>query len=195
MSELVVALAGGAIGSVLTTLARYSAVPAEVRQHDRQIAEIDADLDRFAADEYARLRNAVLPQFLNPDAKQRMTFQQQPGKQPQMRAKEWIVVVAASIQLYRDHENAQIGRYREIVASENLAHRIWRMTESKLVPQLQTPPVAARFIDRWWTLRTSTAERAHMPDPRQRSIAAATKSLDKERAEIEQEREGGDGAS
>jgi hypothetical protein len=50
---------GGAAGSVLTLLARYAAVPAEVDQHDRQVADIDRDPDRFAADAYASLRNVV----------------------------------------------------------------------------------------------------------------------------------------
>src|SRR5271168_1133345 len=56
-----VAIVGGAAGSGLTLVARYAAIPSEVRHHDRQIGDIDRDLDRYAADEYTRLRNAVLP--------------------------------------------------------------------------------------------------------------------------------------
>lgn len=76
-SQLVIALAGGAVGSVLTAVStaviRYGAVPAEVRHNDRQVADIDRDLDRFAADEYARLRNVELPKLLSRDGLEKWT--------------------------------------------------------------------------------------------------------------------------
>lgn len=57
--SLLVAVAGGAVGSVLTILARYGAVPAEVRQHDQETTDMDRDLNRFAADESARLMGVI----------------------------------------------------------------------------------------------------------------------------------------
>jgi hypothetical protein len=52
---VLIAVAGGAAGSVLTLLARTVKVPAEVSHHDRSIQDIDADLERFIADEHTRL--------------------------------------------------------------------------------------------------------------------------------------------
>jgi hypothetical protein len=186
VNELVTALAGGAIGSLITAGVRYAAIPSEVRQHDRQIAEIDWDLDRFAADEYARLRNVVLPEVLPPTGVTHLVLEPN-ARTPPERAKQYTNAIAYSIQLYRDHEHGRITQYVDIVASEKWAHKVWRLIESRPIPSLKTPLSAARFLDRWWTLRVSSSERAHLPDPRQRTIAAAEKSLDKECAELEQE--------
>jgi len=46
-----VAIVDGAAGSILTLLARYAAVPAEVDQHDRQVADIAATLKPSARGE------------------------------------------------------------------------------------------------------------------------------------------------
>jgi hypothetical protein len=185
--SLLVALAGGAIGSALTTLSRYSAVPSEVRQHDRQIAEIDADLDRFAADEYARLRNVELPQLLSPQLVQTLTASGGNAMDSKTKAKQWALLISFSMQLYRDHENGRLADYREIIGSETRGHWLYRKLRRKPVAALKTPSLATTFLDRWKTLSVSTHEKAHMPDPRKRSIAQATQQLDAESERVKAE--------
>lgn len=91
-----------------------------------------------------------------------------------------------SMQLYRDHENGQLAKYAEIIASDKRAHWLWRKALKRPVPDLRTPAIAADFLDRWTALRVSTHERPHMPDPRKRSIAYAMSALDLEDADREQ---------
>jgi hypothetical protein len=182
-SQLVIALAGGAVGSVLTAVStaviRYGAVPAEVRHNDRQIAEIDRDLDRFAADEYTRLRNVELPKLLHQGGLEKWTAA---SDRSITMAREWALMISWSMQLYRDHENAQMTTYREIVASEGRLHWAYRRIHPrhKRLAELTTPERAAAFLDRWRKLTVASGEKVHMPDPRNRSIAHAMHLLDQE---------------
>jgi hypothetical protein len=52
LGALGIALAGGSVGAVLTLLA---GVPEQVRHHDRQVEEYDADLAQWVSDEMVRL--------------------------------------------------------------------------------------------------------------------------------------------
>lgn len=178
MSQLVTAIAGGAVGSIFTVAIRYAAVPSEVRHNDRQIVDIDRDLDRFAADEYARLRNA-LPRLLDQRGLERFTATSDRSKGL---AREISLAVSWSMQLYRDHENAQLTAYRELVASEKWLHWLYRRLHPSYKPiaKLTTPERAATFLDRWRTLTVSSREKLYMADPRKRSIEAATQLLDRE---------------
>jgi hypothetical protein len=175
---------GGTVGSVLTLAGRYASMPAEVRHHDREIAEIERDLDRFAADEYARLRNVLLPQLLGPSIER---FSMQSQRAPNAKLRDHVAMVSWSMQLYRDHENAQLGRYQDIRASETWAHWLYRSLRRKPIPALETPKRAAAFLDRWPTLRVSSSEKPHMPDPRRRSIAQAMADLDTQAAEMSED--------
>lgn len=184
--SLLVAIAGGAVGSAITLAGRYAAVPSEVRHHDRQIAEIDQDLDRFAADEYARLRNVVLPQLLS--SKMVQTFSATGGNafDSKTKAKEWALMISFSMQLYRDHENARLADYREIIGAEKLAHSVYRRIRHRPLRELESPEQAAAFLDRWKSLTVATHEPAHMPDPRKRSMAQALAALDREQENASQ---------
>jgi hypothetical protein len=95
---------GGVAGSVLTVLACYAAVPAEVDQHNRQVADIDDDLDRYAADEYARLRNVALASLAPEPGIEKMTVQPDLSK---VLAHQRNLVVSASMQFYRDEQTAR----------------------------------------------------------------------------------------
>jgi hypothetical protein len=178
MSQLVTAIAGGAVGSIFTVAIRYAAVPSEVRHNDRQIIDIDRDLDRFAADEYARLRNE-LPKLLGGQRLERFTATSDRSKGL---AREMSLAISWSMQLYRDHENAQLTIYRELMASEKWLHWVYRQLDPRHKPiaKLTTPERATVFLDRWRTLTVSSGEKLHMPDPRKRSIEAATQLLDQE---------------
>jgi hypothetical protein len=172
-----VAIVGGAAGSVLTLLARYAAVPAEVDQHNRQVADIDRDLDRFAADAYASLRNVVLAGLAPEPGIERMTVQPNRSK---VIAHQVSLSVSASMQLYRDEQTARTREHRGIAASEGRVHWIYRRIRPGLSPlaELATPARAKAFLDRWPGLPISRS--MHMPDPRDRSIEAACRLLDEE---------------
>jgi len=62
-SELLSALAGGAIGAVLAGLGfvavRLSAVPGDVARHDRRAAALDEGLERWVADDHRKLRQEL----------------------------------------------------------------------------------------------------------------------------------------
>lgn len=180
MSQLVTAIAGGAVGSIFTVAIRYAAVPSEVRHNDRQIVDIDRDLDRFAADEYARLRNE-LPKLLNQGGQRLERFTATSDRSKGL-AREMSLAISWSMQLYRDHENAQVTIDRELMASEKWLHWLYRQLHlrHKPIAKLTTPERAAVFLDRWRTLTVSSGEKLHMPDPRKRSIEAATQFLDLE---------------
>jgi hypothetical protein len=172
-----VAVVGGAAGSLLTLLARYAAVPAEVDQHDRQVADIDSDLDRYAADEYARHRNVALAALAPKPRIERMTVQPDRSK---VLAHQFSLAVSASMQLYRDERTARTGEHREVATSESWLHRTYRRLHRHCGPlaELKTPERAQAFLNRWPALPISRA--MHMPDPRGRSIEAACRLLDEE---------------
>jgi hypothetical protein len=185
--SLLVAVAGGAVGSVLTLAGRYSAVPSEVRHHDRQIAEIDRDLDRFAADEYARLRNVELPELLDSRMKMNLTADGGNGMGSKARAKLWSLKLSWSMQLYRDHENGQLAKYQDIIASEGRVHWLYRRLGQHPIATLETPALAAAFLDCWKKIKIASNESAHMPDPRTRSIELAMTMLAAEAKQPEPE--------
>jgi hypothetical protein len=180
-----VLVAAGAAGSVLTMLTRYTAIPAQVRHHDRQVADIDGDLDRFAADECARLMSIVyairFPNHTEDDGRPKVVVALECGQ-----------AVARSMQLYRDEETARIRERRELAASEGWAHWTWRRLHPRLGPfsALSTPERAACLLDRWIELVPYKAgQRDYRFDPRKRSINDMTVLLDKY-----QEDEAGTGA-
>jgi hypothetical protein len=165
-----VAIAGGAAGSVLTLLARYAAVPAEIRHHDRQVADIDRDLDRYTADEYVRLRT-VLYEI------------KRPGGEPAQLAPELVAYKLAlattwSIHLYRDEETGRLRQYRDLAASEGWAHWVVRRLHPRLdaIAPLATPARAAVFVDDWRKL-VPEPWGAKLLDPRQRTIGGVSTLL------------------
>jgi hypothetical protein len=95
-----VLVAAGAAGSALTMLARVTIVPAQVAAHDRRIADIDVDLDRYVADEYVRLAFA-LREIRFPGGEDSQAPQREVSR-------DCAIAVVRSTQLYRDEENARI---------------------------------------------------------------------------------------
>jgi hypothetical protein len=168
-----VLVAAGAAGSVLTMLARVTSVPSEVAAHDRRIADIDADLDRYVADEYVRLafdlREIRFPGGEDSPAPQREI------------SRACAIAVVRSTQLYRDEENARMRELREMVAPEGLAHRAWRRLARRPIAALTTPDRASRVLDKWQTLVPSYGGEekiVRLIDPRERTIAKVAPELD-----------------
>jgi hypothetical protein len=62
-TDLLIALAGGAVGAVLTAALAFGAhvvaVPDEVQQHDREVAERTEDLETWVADRDRALRRQL----------------------------------------------------------------------------------------------------------------------------------------
>jgi hypothetical protein len=168
-----VLVAAGAAGSALTMLARVTIVPDQVAAHDRRITDIDLDLDRFVADEYVRLAFA-LREIRYPGG-------EDSEAPPREVSRECAIAVVGSTQLCRDEENARVREKREMVASEGLAHRIWRRLARRPVAALTTPERASRVFDRWQTLVPSYGGEekiVRLIDPRERTIAKVAPDLE-----------------
>ena len=168
-----VLVAAGAAGSALTILARVTTVPSEVAADDRRIADIDTDLDRFAADEYVKLA-FELSEIRHPGGDEL----QAPNRQI---SRDCALAVVRSTQLYRDEENARIRERREMVVSEGRAHRFWRWLFRRPITDLKTPDRAAQLLDKWQTLVPSYGEKARVVrliDPRGRTIARVMPELE-----------------
>jgi hypothetical protein len=166
-------VAAGAAGSALTLLARVTIVPAEVATHDRRIADIDIDLDRFVADEYVRLAfNLREIRFPGGEDSQ---------APPREVSRECALAVVASTQLYRDEENARTREMREMIASEGLTHRAWRRLTRRPIVALTTPNRASQVLDKWQTLVPSYGGEEkiiRLIDPRGRTIATVAPELE-----------------
>ena len=167
-----VLVAAGAAGSVLTMLARYAAIPSQVRHHDRQVADIDQDIDVFAADEISRLMDLVF--------RIRFPNQELPKVAKPVIAYECAQAVGASMQLYRDWEKTRLREYRELIASEGWAHRAWRKLHPRRreIAKLCTPTRAAKLLDLWPSLVPHAHKVGEDFDPRVRSIRYMTTLLD-----------------
>ena len=130
-----VLVAAGAAGSALTLLARVTTAPAIVAAHDRRIEDIDTDLDRYVADEYVRLA-FTLREIRFPGGEDSQLPQREISR-------ECALAVVQSTQLYRDEESARMREMREMVASEGLAHRVWRRLARR--PYLHTDNAGSRI--------------------------------------------------
>ncbi len=168
-----VLIAAGAVGSALTMLARLSAVPGEVISHDRSVEDVDNDLNRFAADEYVRLafrlREIRFPGGEDPAVSEREV------------SRECAIAVVQSTQLYRDEQTARIREVRDILASETLAHRLWRNVRGRPVRVLETPALATELLDKWQTLVPAFDDGQRLVrliDPRERTIGRVAPELE-----------------
>ncbi len=165
-------IAAGAAGSALTLLMGVTSTPSDVAAHDRRIADIDTDLDRYAADEYVRLafnlREIRFPGGQDSQAPEREI------------SRQCALAVVASTQLYRDEENTRIREMREMLAEESSIHRTWRWLTRHPVAALRTPENASKLLDRWQTLVPSYGGEekiVRLIDPRERTIATVAPEL------------------
>jgi hypothetical protein len=166
MDDLIIALAGGAIGSALTTVARLSAVPGEVVLHDRLIADRDADLERYVVDEYLRLVFTLVV-----DLDQKGREQGWPNGELEI-AK--MRTVDASIHAYRDEELRAERARLDLLGRESWAHWLWRRRRpwKKVLPrELEIPTRAVALIDKWGKLApTKDGKQYTITDPRKRTL-------------------------
>jgi hypothetical protein len=144
-SDLLAAIIGGAIGVVITALARALGVPSDARTHDAAIADRDDALATWVAD-----RNYVLARdskaIRNP--KQATTESARSAELHQMDL-EIADLRTAALHEYRDEERrARLAR-STILASEGWGHRLWRRLASSAAPELDTPENATPVLDSW----------------------------------------------
>jgi hypothetical protein len=112
------ALAGGAIGTILTWLARVVVVGQEIKANERALRTLDNHLETWVADETVRLRRALRAITSEMSARGLLTSGEH-GYQVAL-AKE------AALQAYRDQERTARTRAADILASEWRFHRLAR---------------------------------------------------------------------
>jgi hypothetical protein len=181
---LLAAIIGGSIGSGLTMLA---GVPAEVRQHDRQVREADKSLSQWVADECVRLErdlNRVL-------AEMSAEGQRYSGALGNALA----AAKEQTLHAYRDQETQSERRRDEVRAAEGWRHVLWRrLTRRGGLPELSTPQRAEPILDDWRADATY-ADIAPTPvnDPTRRTLDQALEKLGEDRQHGDDERDDGDG--
>lgn len=68
-----------------------------------------------------------------------------------------------------------------LVASEGVAHRVWRRLARRPIAALTTPDLASRVLDKWQTLVPSCGGEENIVrliDPRKRTIAEVAPELE-----------------
>jgi hypothetical protein len=179
---LLAAIIGGAIGVVITALARALGVPSEVRSHDAAIADRDDQLATWVAD-----RNYVLGK-VSTGIRDRPTtpppdVHPATGHQFVTTPHQMDVAIASergtALHEYRDEERrAKLDR-AQILATEGWGHRLWRKLTSNPAPELHTPEKATLVLDSWRTQSSMSAE--HRPvwpdDATKRTLDDAIKNV------------------
>lgn len=176
-----IALAGGAVATVLAYIGRFLAVPGEIESNDRAVLERDQDLESWLADENVRLKRR-LTRIRNELAARGM-FQSGEYAHLLNLAKE------RAIHAYRDQERQARRDVARIHQRENWMHGVWR--QITLTPQavLTVPVYANELLDAWATPPTKHLATGDQPvpldDPRQRTLGQALDEVRQSVADFE----------
>ncbi|HSJ17223.1 MAG TPA: hypothetical protein VK920_03950 [Solirubrobacterales bacterium] len=139
MEPLVAALAGGAAGAAIATLAR---VPWMVRSHNRLVGEYDEELGNWVADESVRLQREL--------KRTTRRFAESGSQGERAHAEALAQVKEESLRAYRDSELAAKHRRAVLRDSEGWQHDLWRwMTVRGQLPPLRMPRKVKPLIDTW----------------------------------------------
>jgi hypothetical protein len=161
-----IALAGGAIATILGFVARFLAVPSEIAMNDRTARERDQDLEQWLADEHVRLKRQ-LERIRNKLAAKGLFYSGSYGVALNL-AKE------AAIHAYRDQERQARRDVALIRDREHWPHGIWRWLTSQSPAQLKVPDRAGEVLDAWATPPSKHLSSGDVPprldDPRNRSL-------------------------
>ena len=145
MNESILALAAGAVGSVVTLGAtagvRFFAARSEIETNDRRVAELDRDLERWVTDDHVRLKREL--RDLRNDLSGRNLFYSGEYGYRLGLAKE------RALQVYRDHEDRATREWAAIRASEGLMHLIWRWIARRKRTTLSVPIRVKPVLDTW----------------------------------------------
>lgn len=167
MSTWLIALAAGAIGSVLTALlglsGRLSTARREIDLNDRFVAERDEDLASWISDRSLALERelAAKTEEMN---KENLFYSG-------AHANALALIKERALHEYRDQErqaqrDAALARERE-----TLMHRFWRWRRDQPFPTLTAPGRAQPLLDAW---RSSVTRHGDSPievvDPTRRAL-------------------------
>ena len=146
-SELLVALAGGAIGAFLAglgiALLRLSAVPSDADRHDRRARALDEDLEAWVADDHRELRQAI-GGILNDYAARNLLYSG-------ARLAAIAEAKTSTLQRYRDWRAATERAFADLGAEESWMHAIWRVLSRRGKLALRSFDRVEPVIDEWRT--------------------------------------------
>jgi len=145
VSDLVVALAGGAVGSIVTALTQQAARAriawSEVELHDAEATERNRQLVAWTDDHTLKLARQM--QAVTEDENRKGTLYSSGHGQALADAK------AQALHDFRDEEwraEIELARLR---AREGAWHRLWRHLRRKPSPRLAARDEVEPFLDRW----------------------------------------------
>lgn len=161
-SRLLTALVGGAVGVIITALARALGIPSDVRVHDARIRDRDDALATWVADRNYNLEQTSkgIRAQINPNPGERVNdsspedaFHAVATAAYNTQAHNADVAIAAArsaaLHEYRDEER-RAGLHRAtILAEEGWAHRLWRSIGRVRAPAIETPTKAVPVLDSW----------------------------------------------
>lgn len=161
-----IALAGGAIATVLGYIARSLAIPGEVAANDAAVRQRDRDLESWLTDEHVRLKRKL--HKLRGELSARGAFYSGEYGHRLNLAKE------AAIHAYRDQERQARRDVALIHDRERWSHRLWRGVTFQPRSQLEIPAQAQELLDAWATPPRKHLspgdEPQHLDDPRKRAL-------------------------
>lgn len=163
MSQLLIGLAGGAIGALLAGIGfvavRLSAVPGEVARHDRRAVALNEDLERWVADDHRKLRQ-VLSGITNEYAARGLLYS---GIHLGSRSE----AKTQALQAYRDRCSESERALADLMADEGWPHERWRWLRGRRAHELEAAVRIEPVIDEWRAATTAAGmtDEAKIYDP------------------------------
>lgn len=170
MTTWLVAILGGAVGSLTTAViafgARFWNARGEINSHDRFVGERDEDLSSWVSDRTVELRRAI--HATTEEMNKENLFYSSTHATAIAHLKE------KALHEYRDQERQARRDIALTKEREGLLHRYWRRRKTRPFPSLKAPDDAAPILDIW---RSSITRHGSPPievqDPTKRSLAQA----------------------
>lgn len=154
-------LTGLVAGFAIPLAFRWESTPGEVRQHNREAADLDANLRRFVADlgrEVEALfrefksagRRKVIERNISPDYDEDAELRE--GLRDTLDHKRWreegVAAMEDALHRYRDEALRSREKFLELVESESRRHQRRRARENAY-PALQLSPEDRRVLAAW----------------------------------------------
>lgn len=173
MSDLVIALAGGAVGSLFTASAsmarRFASVPSDVARNDFDAAERNDDLETWVADSHREL----LADLQDRAGQAIRAGVQRGGTIPAATVK----VKAIWLHRYRDQERQARRDLFAIRCREDWTHRAYRRLRRRPAPSLTATKRVAPVPDEWRRGPTHATDEVRVPDATRRTIDDTLREL------------------
>jgi hypothetical protein len=170
-----VAIVGGAIGSVVTAAiawgAQFSRARGEIASHDGFVEDRDEDLASWVSDRSLALRRelAAKTEDLN---KQNLFGSSTHGE-------ALALLKERALHEYRDQERQACRDVAVVEQTETWAHRWWRRRRGSGFPELTAPSRADRVLEVWRSSVTSHgASPVEVVDPTRRTLDDTQRELD-----------------